>query len=138
MNVQSFADDVSNFFPRIQTRHWVLKNHLHIFTEPAPNFIAEFTRNFIAVKNNFAVGRVVKTNDTAPDSRLAGAAFADKSISLARINFKGDAVDRLDRKVARDFKMLTEIFHLKQRLNHNAPPFLNVAIVILILLATRL
>ena len=111
MNVEPFADRVADFPARVQTGHRILKNHLHIFSEHFVRLFVESARNFFAVEDNFAVGRIVQSNNTAPDCRLAAAAFSDKSKRFARANIETDAVDRLDREGARNFEVLPKIFY---------------------------
>ena len=136
MNIKSLADNVADFFARIQTGHRVLENHLHILAKSAPSLTVKCARNFVAIEDNFAVGGVVESNDTAPDSRLAGAAFADKSVSFAGKNFKGDTVDSFDCEVARNLEMLTEILDLQERFTHKQPSS-NESIALLIRAVNR-
>ena len=114
MNVESLADYVGNFFARIEARHRVLKNHLHIFSEHALSVAVERSDD----RNDLAARRIVEANDRTTDCRFARARFADQPVSFARADRKCDAVDGFDGVAPRHFEVLNQIFDAQQRFAH--------------------
>ena len=113
VDVHAFADDVADLLARIQTRHRVLENHLHIRAEHTARVAVKRAGNHLAVEGDATVRRVVQADDAAPDGRLAGAGFADQPVGFARIDVEGHAVDGLDRIGAGDRKVLNKIFYFQ-------------------------
>ena len=118
MDVQSLADDIAHLLARVQARHRVLEDHLHVRAQHGARGVVHFAGNIPAAERDSALRRVVQADDAAADGRLAGAGFADQPVRLTRIDLKGDAVDRLHRVGAGDGKVLLEALDLQKRFAH--------------------
>ena len=75
----------------------------------------------MSVKDDFARGGIVEPDDGTSGRGFAAAGFADESVGLAFFDVKTDAVDGFDGEMARDAKMLFEIFDFEQ-ISHGLPP----------------
>ena len=68
VDVHAFADDVADLLARIQTRHRVLENHLHIRAEHTARVAVKHAGNHLAVEGDATVRWVIQADDAAPDA----------------------------------------------------------------------
>ena len=116
MDIQSLCNNIHDLFAGIETRHGILENHLHIGTQMLRRLRAHFAGNILAVKNNLTGGGIVQTNDRTADRGLTRTGLAHQAIGLTGINFKGNVVHSLDRKLSADGKILLQMIHLQKGL----------------------
>ncbi len=65
MNIQSLSDDVLHLLARIQRRHRILENHLHLCAQHGRGLSIELAADVRAVKDNFPGCRIIQTDDGA-------------------------------------------------------------------------
>src|SRR5712691_7617211 len=92
VDLERFADDVSNRHAGIQGRVRVLKDHLHAATHLAHRFAAEL-RELDAVEQHGAGRGLVELEDRAAGRRLPASGLADKAQRLALLDEEVDPVD---------------------------------------------
>ena len=98
MNVNRFADNVSDCHSRVKARIRILKNHLHFAAvrKHINRNLVIFVKNHVSVINNFSVRRFVKAKKSTAYGCFSAAGFSDKTESFAFVNEKRNVVNGLN------------------------------------------
>ena len=118
MDIQALRNDVHDLFPRVQARHGVLEDHLHVCVQKALVVLAHLPGNIPPAEGDFAVCRIVQPDDGPAGGGLAGPGFSHQAIGFSFIDVKVDAVHCLHREFPVDPEMLLESLDVQNAFRH--------------------
>jgi hypothetical protein len=95
VDLQGFRDGLADRHARVETRQWVLKDHLEV-PPCRPDCVTVEVCEVLAGEDDGAVGRFEQPEDRLARRRLATAGLADEPQRLPLVHVQKDAVDGPD------------------------------------------